>query len=313
MTLKSSFVALALLACVPAYGAADTRIRMQAYDPNQIVRILGKAGIQSTIEFAEDERIENVAVGDSAAWQITPNHRASLLFVKPLSAHSRTNMTVVTDRRTYMFDLVAGDKWTTPLYALKFSYPNDTAAEPVKAVQQAAASTVTPPPAVQATMTADKLHFDWNTKGSSKLLPARVFDDGSALYLSWNHDTPLPAILTQSEDRKEGPLNYRMTDDYIVISPIPQNVVLRYGNKTAALWPSRRIAPAQPNAIAGRTATNPASRPPQAAPVQQAQALPAANQTAPAEKPAVATSSAVRVADLTALYSDKLTDTAHDQ
>ena len=52
----------------------------------QIVQILGKAGIQSTIEFAADERIENVAVGDSSAWQITPNRRASLLFVKPLSA-----------------------------------------------------------------------------------------------------------------------------------------------------------------------------------------------------------------------------------
>jgi type IV secretion system protein VirB9 len=314
MTVKSSFVALAFLACAPAYGAADTRIRTQAYDPNQIVRILGKAGIQSTIEFADDERIENVAVGDSAAWQITPNHRASLLFVKPLTAHSRTNMTVVTDRRTYMFDLVAGDKWTTPLYALKFSYPNDKAAEAAKAVQQAAATpVVTPPPVAPAAMTADKLHFDWNTKGNGKLLPARVFDDGSALYLSWSHDTPLPAILTQTEDRKEGPLNYRMADDYIVISPIPQNVVLRYGNKTAALWPSRRIVPSQTNAIAGRMATNPVSPTPQPAPVQQAKVLPAASQAAPVEKRPVAPPSAVRVADLGALYSDKLTDTAHDQ
>ena len=64
---------------------ADNRIRTLAYDPEQIVRILGKPGIQSTIEFAADERIENVAVGDSSAWQITPNRRASLLFVKPLA------------------------------------------------------------------------------------------------------------------------------------------------------------------------------------------------------------------------------------
>ena len=91
----------------------------------QIVKILGKAGIQSTIEFADDERIENVAVGDSSAWQITPNRRASLLFVKPTTAHSRTNMTVVTDKRTYMFDLVSGEKSAAPVYALKFSYPNE--------------------------------------------------------------------------------------------------------------------------------------------------------------------------------------------
>jgi len=298
MIVRSSFVALALLTCAPVLGAADTRIRMQAYDPNQIVRIIGKAGIQSTIEFADDERIENVAVGDSAAWQITPNHRASLLFVKPLSAHSRTNMTVVTDQRTYMFDLVAGDKSTTPLYALKFSYPNEKRIDTSKSVQQAAV-VAAPPPVAPAAMTADKLHFDWNKKGTDKLLPSRVFDDGAALYMSWSHDTPLPAILTMSEDRKEGPLNYRMSGDYIVISPIPQNVVLRYGRKTAALWPSHAIVPAQPNASAGQLAATPVSPPP-SAPVQQAA-------TAPASP------SAVRVANLTSLYSDKLTDTAHDQ
>ena len=305
MTAKSSFVALTLFACVPAYGATDTRIRTEAYSPNQIVRIVGKAGIQSTIEFGDDERIENVAVGDSSAWQITPNHRASLLFVKPLTAHSRTNMTVVTDRRTYMFDLVAGDKSATALYAMKFSYPNEKPAGPVKPVQQVAAAANPPSP----TMIAEKLHFDWNTKGNGKLLPSRVFDDGAALYLSWSHDTPLPAILTMSEDRKEGPLNYRMSGDYIVIAPIPQNVVLRYGSKTAALWPSRRIVPAQA-AMGGTLATNRVVQP-QSAPVQQPQASPAAAVAAPA--PRIATPSTVRVADLTALYSDKLTDTSHAQ
>ena len=299
MICRSTLFALALLTCAPALAAADGRIRTEAYSPNQIVRVVGKAGIQSTIEFADDERIENVAVGDSAAWQITPNHRASLLFIKPLTAHSRTNMTVVTDRRTYMFDLVAGDKATTPLYALKFSYPFDKSAAVNKLVEQAAATPPAPLPAASAVMTADKLHFDWNKKGTDKLLPSRVFDDGAALYMAWSHDTPLPAILTMSEDRKEGPLNYRMSGDYIVISPIPQNVVLRYGKKTAALWPSHAIVPAQPNASAGQLAARPAS-PQSSAPVQQAQAAPAP-------------SSAVRVANLTSLYSDKVTDTAHDQ
>ena len=110
MIRKVSFAALAVLGCTAAHSAPDNRIRSMAYDPDKIVQVLGRPGIQSTIEFADDERIENVAVGDSAAWQITPNRRASLLFVKPLVGHSRTNMTVVTDRRTYMFDLVAGEK-----------------------------------------------------------------------------------------------------------------------------------------------------------------------------------------------------------
>lgn len=292
MIRKLSFAALAVLSCTATNAAADNRIRSLAYDPDRIVQILGKSGIQSTIEFAPDERIENVAVGDSSAWQITPNRRASLLFVKPLTARKRTNMTVVTDRRTYMFDLVAGDKWTTPVYALKFSYPNDkrveTAVKPTE--QPVAIAAASEPSAITA---ADKLHFDWQSKGYGKLVPSRVFDDGTSVYLSWSRETPLPAILTMSEDRKEGPLSYRMSGDYIVVSPVPQNMVIRYSNRMAMLWTTRRVAspaaqpaPAPTSEIARRMATGPATQ----------AALPAPQ------------SNAVKVANVTALYTDKLTD-----
>ncbi|MBV8907642.1 MAG: TrbG/VirB9 family P-type conjugative transfer protein [Sphingomonas sp.] len=294
MIRKFGFAALTLLACSVPAQAADNRIRTLAYDPEAIVKILGKAGIQSTIEFAADERIENVAVGDSSAWQITPNRRASLLFVKPLNGHSRTNMTVVTDRRTYMFDLVSGEKAVAPVYALKFSYPNDKPVEAPKPAQQAAAI----PPQQQAVMTAEKLHFDWNKKGNGKLLPTRVFDDGASVYLAWDKETPLPAILTLSEDRKEGPVNYRMSGEYIVVSPIPQNLVLRYGRTSAVLWPSRRILPSAP------------------APVRQANVgqLAAASSVTPTpqqQAPAPAAAPTVKLANMTSLYSDQVTGNEH--
>ena len=287
MIRKFGFAALTLLACSVPAQAADNRIRTLAYDPEAIVKILGKAGIQSTIEFADDERIENVAVGDSSAWQITPNRRASLLFVKPLNGHSRTNMTVVTDRRTYMFDLVSGEKAAAPVYALKFSYPNDKPVETAKPVQQAAVVS----PQQQAMMTAEKLHFDWNKKGNGKLLPTRVFDDGASVYLAWDKETPLPAILTLSEDRKEGPVNYRMSGEYIVVSPVPQNLVLRYGKTSAVLWPSRRVANVGQLAAASSVAASPP--PPADAPPQQ--------------QP----SSTVKLANMTSLYSDQVTGNEH--
>jgi len=299
MIRKVSFAAFAVLGCTSVNAAADTQIRSQAYDPDKIVQILGRAGIQSTIEFAPDERIENVAVGDSSAWQITPNRRASLLFVKPLGAHSRTNMTVVTDRRTYMFDLVAGDKWTTPVYALKFSYPNEKpveqVAKPAEPVQAAALEQAQP----AATMTADKLHFDWQSKGERKLVPSRIFDDGASVFLAWNHETPLPAILTISEDRKEGPLSYKMSGDYIVVSPVPQNMVLRYGNRMAVLWTTRRVV--QPQTAPATVPSSQIAQRMAATPTSQVVAQPATSQPAPQ-------GGTVKVANVTALYTDKLTD-----
>ena len=294
MIRKVSFAALAVLGCTAASAAADSRIRSLAYDPDRIVQVLGRTGIQSTIQFDGDERIQNVAVGDSSKWQVTPNHGATLLFVKPLAPRVRTNMTVVTDRRTYMFDLVAGDRSTTPVYALKFSYPNDKRVE--ASVKPAEQPVTTNTAAVQqsATATAEKLHFDWQSKGERKLIPSRVFDDGTAVYLSWNRETPLPAILTMSEDRREGPVNYRMSGDYIVISPIPQNMVLRYEKRVALLWTTRRVAP-------------PPAAPTVSPPANIAQRM-ATVQPAPVQPAASAPPGAVKLANVTALYSDKLTD-----
>ena len=295
-----SFAALAVLGCTAASAAVDKRVRSLAYEPDHIVQVLGRTGIQSTIQFGPDERIQNVAVGDSSKWEITPNHGATLLFVKPLAPRVRTNMTVVTDRRTYMFDLVAGDKWTTPVYVMKFSYPNDkstvdpTTVSTGKQVQVAAATPAT---------TADRLHFDWKSKGSHKLIPSRVFDDGTSVYLSWNRETPLPALLTVSDDRKEGPLSYRMSGEYIVVSPIPQNMVLRYENQMALLWTTRRIvqpqhaAPAaQPAEVAQRIATAAAAQP---VTVQPAEAR---------TNVAGSQSSTVKLANMTTLFTDRLTD-----
>jgi type IV secretion system protein VirB9 len=314
MIRKVSFAALALLSCTAAVAATDSRIRTLAYSPDQIVRIVGKPGIQSTIQFSDDERIENVAVGDSSAWQITPNHRASLLFVKPLVARTRTNMTVVTDRRTYMFDLVAEGKAAAAVYALKFSYPHEKVSQDSSApVQQAAIAAQQQQPAVLA---AEKLHFDWKTKGNGKLLPNRVFDDGASLYLVWGKDTPLPAILTVSEDRKEGPVNYRMSGEYIVVSPIPANLMLRYGSKYALLWPGRRIAPPQrstPTAGVSRLAAAAEPQPQASQPVASQPVASQPTRAATTNPQAASASNSVKLANMTSLYSDKLTDNQHDR
>jgi type IV secretion system protein VirB9 len=291
MIRKVSFAALALLVSTSSVAATDSRIRSVAYDPEQIVRIVGKSGIQSTIEFSSDEKIENVAVGDSSKWQITPNRRASLLFVKPLAAHSRTNMTVVTDKRTYMFDLVAGEASASAVYAMKFSYPNEKKAEVAKAAAQQVAAANTHP---TATAVAEKLHFDWKSNGNNGLLPARGFADGSSVYLAWDKETPLPAILTQNEDKQEGPVNYQLRGEYIVITPVPANLVLRYGKRSAALWPTRQVIPQSRPATAD-------ARVAQQAPVP----APVISEAAPPPPPAAAS---VKLANMTSLYSDKVTD-----
>lgn len=274
-----TILALASLSATTA-AAADKRIQTLQYNPEQIVQIVGHQGIQSTVEFGPDERIENIAVGDSSAWQITPNRRASLLFLKPLLKATRTNMTVVTDRHLYMFDLVAAPKGGAPVYAMKFTYPNEKPPVTKAAVQ--AVNTAQSAP----TFSPNRLNFGWRTKGHQRLLPSRIFDDGQTLYLAWDREVALPAILTISRDGREGPVNYRTSGDFLAIDPLPSNILLRQGKRTATIWPSQ---PLRPRAVPVRRTVVPA-------PVAMVQRAP----------PQPTVSLAVRGPDLNALYSTTL-------
>ncbi len=246
--MRPVLAALAVLlapAAVPAAAqdrtARDQRIVTRFYDPAKIVALAARAGIQSTIQFGDDERIENVALGDSADWQVTPNKRASLLFVKPMAAPARTNMTVVTDRRTYLFDLSAGAK-NAPVYMMRFTYPRPAAA-PVPASarpdEAAIAAAVAHAEAEQAAAqpTPADLNFAWVTTGDRKLLPERLFDDGHATWLAWPKDVSLPAILVREASGSEGPVNYTTRGAYIVVDGVPGQLVLRQGRQMATLTP----------------------------------------------------------------------------
>ncbi len=224
---------LALIAA-SAVRADDSRIGTLLFDPARIVSISGQIGFQSTIEFAADERIENIAMGDSSAWQVTPNRRANLLFLKPVIANGRTNMTVVTSKRTYLFDLGPQSKGVALLYSLRFTYADpivplaDEEAGPKAAVNE-------PGPVIADIPLPLKLNFAWTGKGHKALLPQRSFDDGKALYLAWDKDVELPAILVPGPDKSEGPVNYTTQGDYIVVEGVPERIILRVGKLEAIL------------------------------------------------------------------------------
>ena len=228
---------------------ADPRLVSRLYNPNEVVTIEGRVGVQASIEFGEDERIENVAIGDSENWQVTPNKRANLLFVKPTAAKARTNLTVVTDRHTYFFDL-SSSATAKPLYVLRFTYPVDPA-KPKAEVQQASLSTdesaiLSGTLEGQEPVDPSKLNFAWQSKGFQKLLPRRIYDDGVSTYLAWGAKQDVPAILILNEKGEEGPVNYAVRDGVIVIEDVPAQIVLRSGSAKATLVNARPASAAEP-------------------------------------------------------------------
>ncbi|WP_082384556.1 TrbG/VirB9 family P-type conjugative transfer protein [Erythrobacter sp. SG61-1L] len=243
--------ALMLAAASAAFAApahaGDARLVERLYNPSEVVLIEGKPNVQATITFGDDEHIENVAIGDSNSWQVTPNKRANLLFVKPLAARASTNMTVVTDRHTYLFDLVARPD-AKPLYVLNFTYPEEpeAAEDEAQLARQPGASDLEMAAASDPYAVADpaKLNFSWTRKGAPKLMPEQVYDDGDATFITWPADATIPAILVKDRNGTEGPVNYAVRGTTTVVDGVPNEIILRWGDDVATLTHAAQVGAA---------------------------------------------------------------------
>ena len=230
LTLMAGLVAC-FVACAPqGSGAAtpypeviDSRIRTLFYDSNKVVRLDAHYGYQMMIQFGSDERIENVAVGDGATWQITPNKGANLLFIKPFDHAVQTNMTVITDRRSYLFDLVAApaEGGAGMTYVVRFTYPP----EPVVAVKP-------PPPPPPP---PEQRNRAYTYTGSTSLLPSLVFDDGQFTYFKWPDSESTPAVFLLAKDGTESLVDYSYRDGYQVVEQVAARFRLRNGKEVTTV------------------------------------------------------------------------------
>ncbi|MFU7502605.1 MAG: TrbG/VirB9 family P-type conjugative transfer protein [Candidatus Tisiphia sp.] len=103
----------------------DNRIKTYIHNPNEVYLLVLHFGFQSSIEFAKNEEIQNIVLGESYAWKMTP--LANRLFIKPLEKNIRTNMTIITNKRTYQFYVVSKEleegREKDLVYVVRFYYP----------------------------------------------------------------------------------------------------------------------------------------------------------------------------------------------
>ena len=92
------------------------------------------------VQFGKSEKIETVALGNSVAWQVIPNKKGNMLFIKPVEPRAATNMNVVTDRRVYTFALQGGPaSLPDQTFKVRFRYPEEEAdARLMRAAEQRA-------------------------------------------------------------------------------------------------------------------------------------------------------------------------------
>ena len=101
----------------------DSRIKTYIYNPNEIFELYTNYGYQSYIDLSPQEIVKTVAIGNAVSWNI--NTSGSRIFLKPLEEEGRTNMMLVTNYATYIFDLVARPTADDVMYIVRFYHPEN--------------------------------------------------------------------------------------------------------------------------------------------------------------------------------------------
>ncbi len=234
-------------------GRLDPRIRSLPYSAEQVFQVTGTYGLVTTILFGADEEITQVVAGDTVSWQILTSVDRRSLTLKPMEKDAATNLSVVTTKRTYSFDLRVNDSkaMQNQTFKLKFTYPEDAGlkgtAELWKQAQDAQRN-----PNIK-NIRRDKVNYDYGFKGNDAAKPLWVFDDGLKTFMKFTSD--IPAIFIVDAKRRESLVNYRREADYVVIDKVSRQWSLRYGTEEETCLFNLRIVPADiPAPIEGAVA-----------------------------------------------------------
>lgn len=246
---------------IPNKSPYDSRVRIIDYNRMDVVKLSTFYGVSTHIQFADDEVIKDVAVGDDQAWNIVP--RGNHLFIKPKAKKADTNVTVVTDKRVYNFVIVVAPRstkdstaWTDPnlVYGVSFRYPEEEAVK-LAAEQAAKAKSdeikrrwdivkakfakITNDGAVdyvgEKDLPLDRQNYDYWMAGSDEISPDAARDDGRFTYLAFSNNRDMPAVYSVDAAGHEALINTNVEGNTIIIHRVVSSLKLRKGEAVVCI------------------------------------------------------------------------------
>lgn len=225
------------LPLAPAYAVReprpiqlDHRVRVVIYQPDQVYKYMGHYRYQTSIEFGEDEQIQTISMGDSTAWMLNPV--GNRLFLKPVEQDATTNMTLITNKHTYLFELHARETDDIDdkdmMFIMRFIYPDEVQ-------QQAVSKYLDAVPDVESE--PGKYNLKYTISGTEAIAPLRIFDDGQFTYFEFrDKNADVPAFFMVDAEGNESLINYRTRGDYIVVERVARQFTLRHGKEIVCVF-----------------------------------------------------------------------------
>ncbi|KXF75917.1 type IV secretion system protein VirB9 [Paramesorhizobium deserti] len=230
---------------IPRGASQDSRIRFVDYQPYNITRIIGSLRSSVQVEFAADEEIAHVALGNSVAWEVAP--AGNILFLKPRENQPVTNISVVTTRRSgstrsYQMELTVRDGTVevgqNTYFYVKYRYPAD---EIERRRRVAAARSLT----AQAKEADNVLalheaygprNWRYSAQGSQALEPQSVYDNGKATTFAFVGNQEMPAIYIENSDGSESLVPKSVDGNLVLVHAISRKFILRRGRDVLCVF-----------------------------------------------------------------------------
>ena len=218
----------------PQRTGSDGRFKSWLYHNNGIYYFEGYYMNPTYIEFSNNEKINTMYTPNKTAWSIKAIKNK--LFLTPVKENAETTLTVMTNLRTYFFELHA----RTPNGALdpditfyvKFRYPsnkssNNSGANDGSIIQY---TTNTGPDLSKV----ENFNFNYTVSGDYVITPIKIFDDGRFTYFEFKD--VVPAIFSVDSNGYESVVNFRVVNQYIAVENINSIFTLRHGQDTVCVF-----------------------------------------------------------------------------
>ncbi|TAV43633.1 P-type conjugative transfer protein VirB9 [Rhizobium leguminosarum] len=235
----------ALALDIPRGASQDSRVRFIDYQPYNITKIVGTLRSSVQIEFAADEEVAHVALGNSVAWEVAP--AGNILFLKPRENQPVTNISVVTTRRdgstrSYQMELTVRDGTVeagqNTYFYVKYRYPADEA-------ERRRLETAARAQAAQAGE-ADKVlalheaygprNWRYSAQGSAALEPQAVYDNGKVTTFAFAGNQEMPAIYLENSDGSESLVPKSVENNLVLVHAISRKFILRRGGDVLCVF-----------------------------------------------------------------------------
>ncbi len=217
----------------PHYLGSEKKFRSYIYNPNDVYRYVGHYTYQGFIEFEDDETIGTISMGNPSLWLFeTLGNR---LFLKPVGEdNSETNMTVISSKRVYHFELMAKEaKGITDkdlIFVARFVYPD----EKDKNLVSFPKAPVSDEPDMRD---LSLYNFNYQYTGEPTIAPIKIFDNGEFTYFQFNKkNAEIPAIFSVDSEGFESLINFRAAGSYIIVERVSPQFTLRNGDQIVCVY-----------------------------------------------------------------------------